>query len=99
MGAKWLRLLGRDSHKLNLAVQELLKDPAAMISVPIVSDVSSESIVSFEVLTKDVKHLSEFLISKPIQVAFRIPCPKSCLLKSINLIDIAVLLTRNMLRL
>jgi hypothetical protein len=97
MEAKGLRFLGCACHKLNLAVKDFLNDPAAAVAIPIFGDISSQSIVSFDILAEDLKKLSKFLNSKPIQANFDMPCPKFCPTRWTNLINIAVLVTCNIL--
>jgi hypothetical protein len=69
----------------------------AAIPVTIFTDVSSDNSIRFDVMADDLKQLSEFLNSKSIQVAFRMPGPIFYPTRWTNLIDIAVFVTRNIL--
>jgi hypothetical protein len=95
--ANGLRFVGCACHKLNLAVEDFLNDPAAVVTAPIFGDISLQSNVTFETLVEDLKKSSEFLNSKSIQAHYKFPCPKFCPTRWTNLIDIAVFITRNVL--
>jgi hypothetical protein len=94
MESKGLRFLGCGCHKLNLAVQDLLRDPAARL---VFRDLNAENsdankfiidVVSIAEMAEDLKMVSEFVNSKPLRTRLGMCCPKYCVTRWTNLIDI-----------